>query len=271
VGGRGKRSENSFGRVARMARAEVGELEERVARLRALLDRDPDDASTWFALGRAQLDLSRWREAIDAFGHALARNPRYTAAHRDLGRALLEAGEVAEAARVLRSALPLARESGDLQTGREMETFLRRAEKILGVQAPEGHAQRAASFAQPAEAERSPIRVADPEAKALYKRGFDAFANDRHDEAISLYEKALAIDPELSIAWNGLSLAHRQKGDLAAAIEAGKRLVELEPDDALSHTNLSILYQRRGMIPEAEEEKAIAMQIQMKQQARARR
>ena len=59
--------------------------------------------------------------------------------------------------------------------------------------------------------------------------------------------------------------------DLEAAIEAGRRLIELEPDDALSHTNLSILYQRRGMIPEAEEEKAIAMQIQMKQQARGKR
>ncbi len=247
-----------------MARADAAETLDRVAKLRALLDRDPDDATTWFTLGRTLLDLSRAREAIDAFGHALARNPRYTAAHRDLGRALLEAGEVAEAARVLRGALPLARESGDLQTGREMETFLRRAEKILGVPA--------ASHAPPPLPQTpSAARVQNPEAKALYKRGFDAFANDRHDEAISFYEKALAIDPELSIAWNGLSLAHRQKGDLTAAIEAGKRLIELEPDDALSHTNLSILYQRRGMIPEAEEEKAIAMQIQMKQQARGRR
>jgi tetratricopeptide (TPR) repeat protein len=261
-----------------MARADAAELEERVARLHALIDRDPDDATTWFTLGRAQLDLSRWRDAIDAFQHALARNPRYTAAHRDLGRALLEAGEVAEAARVLRSALPLARESGDLQTGREMETFLRRAEKILGVQAPASLAQRAdgerrpeEGRAQRGEAERSAIRVENPEARKLYKRGFDHFANDRHDEAIALYQQALALDPSLSIAWNGLSLAHRQKGDLAAAIEAGRRLVELEPDDALSHTNLSILYQRRGMIPEAEEEKAIAMQIQLKQQSRGRR
>src|SRR5262245_27065885 len=246
-----------------MARADAAETLDRVAKLRALLDRDPDDPVTWFTLGRALLELSRWREAIDAFGHALARNPRYTAAHRDLGRALLESGDVAEAARVLRSALPLARESGDLQTGREMETFLRRGEKILGV--PSAPAEPRAPQ-QPVTA-----RTHNPEAKALYKRGFDAFANDRHDEAIALYEQALEIDPELSIAWNGLSLAHRQKGDLTAAIEAGKRLIELEPDDALSHTNLSILYQRRGMIPEAEEEKAIAMQIQMKNQARGRR
>ena len=119
-----------------MARVDAAEIEERVAKLRELLHRDPDDPTSWFTLGRALLDLSRWREAIEAFSHALARNPRYTAAHRDLGRALLEAGEVAEAARVLRSALDLARETGDLQTGREMETFLRRAEKILGGAAP---------------------------------------------------------------------------------------------------------------------------------------
>ncbi|TMA34696.1 MAG: tetratricopeptide repeat protein [Deltaproteobacteria bacterium] len=249
-----------------MAQTDAAETLDRVAKLRALLDRDPDDATSWFTLGRALLDLTRWGEAIDAFHHALARNPRYTAAHRDLGRALLEAGEVAEAARVLRSALELARETGDLQTGREMETFLRRAEKILGVPAARATAAPAQKPAAPA-----PARTENPEAKALYRRGFDHFANDRHDEAIALYEQALRLDPELAIAWNGLSLAHRQKGDLEAAIDAGRRLIELEPDDALSHTNLSILYQRRGMIAEAEEEKAIAMQIQMKQQARGRR
>jgi tetratricopeptide (TPR) repeat protein len=166
---------------------------------------------------------------------------------------------------VLRGALPLAQESGDLQTGREMETFLRRAEKILGVPATPR------SDEKPAPAAPSAPRAENAEAKALYRRGFEHFANDRHDEAIALYEQALRLDPALAIAWNGLSLAHRQKGDLEAAIEAGRRLIELEPDDALSHTNLSILYQRRGMIPEAEEEKAIAMQIQMKQQARGRR
>src|SRR4030095_3859240 len=144
-----------------MARADAAGSEERVAKLRELLHRDPDDPTSWFTLGRALLDLSRWREAVEAFGHALARNPRYTAAHRDLGRALLEAGEVAEAARVLRSALDLARETGDLQTGREMETFLHRAEKILGVPS------QAKSFTpqRPAEAASSAQRPENPEAK----------------------------------------------------------------------------------------------------------
>ena len=79
-------------------------------------------------------------------------------------------------------------------------------------------------------------------------------------------ELRILDDSQLAIAWNGLSLAHRQRGALDEAIEAGRRLIELEPDDALSHTNLSILYQRKDMVPEAEEEKAIAMQLLMRAQ-----
>ena len=102
-----------------------------------------------------------------------------------------------------------------------------------------------------------------PDARTLYRAAFQHFVNDRVDEAIAGYEAAIAADPQLAIAWNGLSMAHRKKGELELASEAALRLVELEPDDPLSHTNLSILYQQRGMIPEAEEEKARAMQLQL--------
>lgn len=104
------------------------------------------------------------------------------------------------------------------------------------------------------------------DARALYKEGFDHFANDRLDEAIAAYERAIEEDPELAIAWNGLVMALREKGDVDRAIEAAGKVAELEPDDPLSHTNLSILYQMKGMIAEAEEEKALAMQLQMKAQ-----
>ncbi len=101
------------------------------------------------------------------------------------------------------------------------------------------------------------------DARALYRAAFRHFADGRADEAIAGYEAALAADPRLAIAWNGLSMAYRKQGKLELATEAALKLIELEPDDALSHTNLSILYQLRGMIPEAEEEKARAMQLQL--------
>ncbi len=104
------------------------------------------------------------------------------------------------------------------------------------------------------------------EARALYKEAFDHFVNDRLSEAIETYRRCLELDSELAIAWNGLAMALAQQGDLDAAIEAGRRLVELEPDEPLGHTSLSMFYQRKGLIPEAEDEKAIAMRLTLRQQ-----
>jgi Flp pilus assembly protein TadD len=103
-----------------------------------------------------------------------------------------------------------------------------------------------------------------PDARALYREGFKHFADDRITEAVDCYQRAVDAEPDLAIAWNGLSMTLRRKGDLDGAIEAGLKMVQLEPDDPLSHTNLSILYQAKGMIQEAEDEKALAMQLQSK-------
>jgi tetratricopeptide (TPR) repeat protein len=100
----------------------------------------------------------------------------------------------------------------------------------------------------------------------VYKRGFQHFVDERYDEAIALYREALELDPALCIAWNGLSMAHRHKGEIDDAIRAGERLIELDAQDPLTHTTLSILYMRKGMIAEAEEERALAMQLQMRAQ-----
>jgi len=248
-----------------MADGPKAQLEERAERLRALLEDAPDDAMAWFGLGRALLELDRSKEAIVPFRRATALDPDYTAAHRDLGRALLECGQALAARDALEAAATLADRTGDLQTGNEARVFLRRAERALGVPAAKP-TTTAAPKARRALAESA--SEGRTEAHQLYKQGFELFANDHIEPAIEIFRQALEIDPELAIAWNGLSLAYRQKGDLEAAIEAGKRLIELEPDDPLSHTNLSILYQRCGMIPEAEDERAVAMQLQMRAQRR---
>ena len=99
-------------------------------------------------------------------------------------------------------------------------------------------------------------------AQTLYRDGFRHFADDRIDEAIECYRRAVEADPKLAIAWSGLSITLRRKGETDAAIQAGLKVVELEPDDPLGHTNLSILYRTAGMIQEAEDESALAVQLQ---------
>ena len=239
-------------------------LEARIARMREILEKDPEDATLWFTLGRTLLELGRPDQATAPLRKAIALQPGYGAAYRDLGRALFDAGALEEAADVLEAGIDPAEKAGDLQTVREIESFLRRAQRALGREPLPASGKPTGRDEVLASSGSSPEATA--EAREVYRQGFEHFANDRFDEAIARFDRAIEIDPRLAIAWNGLSLAHRQKGALDDAIAAGRRLIDLEPDDPLSHTNLSILYQRKGMIPEAEDERALAMQLLMRAQ-----
>ena len=245
-----------------MIRTDSAALEERAARMRELLGRDRADEVVWFGLGQTLLALGRPAEAVDALREAVHLRPDYTAAHRDLGRALLEAGRADEAARVLERAAQVAEETRDLQTGREISVLLGRTGRPPA--AGESGPRHSAGRPQPAERAASGASLS---ARQLAREALRQLANDRFERAIALYEQAVDVDPGLALAWNGLSVAWRFKGDLDRAIASARRLAELEPDDPLSHTNLSILYQSKGMIPEAEDEKAIAMRLQMRSRA----
>jgi len=102
------------------------------------------------------------------------------------------------------------------------------------------------------------------QARSKYKAAFQHFARGELDQAIAGYREAIALDADLAIAWNGLSMALAQQGSLDEAIDAARRLVELEPEDPLSHTNLSRLLQQKGLIPEAEDAMAAATRLQMR-------
>ena len=94
----------------------------------------------------------------------------------------------------------------------------------------------------------------DPVAEDHYYAALDLFAEGRHDEAVAEYQQAIAIDPKFTDALHGLSRAYQDLQRYEEAIEISKRLAELDPNDILAHTSLSILYQKKGMVPEAEEE-----------------
>jgi Flp pilus assembly protein TadD len=106
-------------------------LEQRVKALRSVLASDPADEVALFVLGKALLDLGRPAEAESALRRLVEIRPAYTAAYRELGRALLLAGKAREARRVLEQGCAVAEQTGDLQTGREMQVLVRRAQRAL--------------------------------------------------------------------------------------------------------------------------------------------
>ncbi len=99
------------------------------------------------------------------------------------------------------------------------------------------------------------------DARERYRQGFADFVEGRAEEAIGHYRAALEDDPGFALAWAALARALASLDRLDEAVEAARRVVELEPEDPLGHTHLSILYQRQGRIAEAEEEKALAARL----------
>jgi tetratricopeptide (TPR) repeat protein len=106
-------------------------------------------------------------------------------------------------------------------------------------------------------------------AEDRYYAALDHYAEGRLAEAISDYEAAIATDPTFLDAMHGLARAYQDAEQYDNAIAVANRITELDPDDVLAHTSLSILYQRKGMVPEAEVEankaRVLGWKLQLKQ------
>lgn len=104
-------------------------MSEKVAQFKEVADLFPDDPVARFGLAQAYLEAGQAEHAVGEFKETLRLKPDYTAAHRGLGRALEKAGRTEEAVAAYRTGIAVALQTGDLQTKKEMEVFLKRLEK----------------------------------------------------------------------------------------------------------------------------------------------
>jgi tetratricopeptide (TPR) repeat protein len=86
-----------------------------------------------------------------------------------------------------------------------------------------------------------------------YYAGIDLFGEGKLAEAIAEYTRALELNPKFSDALHGLAQAYHAQQDFDRTIETAQRILALEPEDILAWTTISRAYQRKGMVPEAEE------------------
>ena len=99
-----------------------------------------------------------------------------------------------------------------------------------------------------------------------YYAALDFFSEGQQEHALEEYRKAMEADPTFTEALHGMARALQDLNRLDEAIEVSKRITEIDPDDALGHTSLSVLYQKKGMVPEAEAEANKARVLGWKQQ-----
>jgi tetratricopeptide (TPR) repeat protein len=100
----------------------------------------------------------------------------------------------------------------------------------------------------------------------LYNQGMEFFAQNQLDQALAAYQSALEQDPSYADALHALAMTYAHLERLDEAIEVAKKLIELTPADELAYTSLSIFYQQKGMIAEAEHVAAQARTLGWKRQ-----
>jgi tetratricopeptide (TPR) repeat protein len=99
-----------------------------------------------------------------------------------------------------------------------------------------------------------------------YYAALDLVQEGHHEQAVQEYRLAVAADPRFTDALHGLSRALQDLSRFDEAIAVAQQISEIDPDDILAHTSLSILYQKKGMVPEAEAEGNKARVLGWKQQ-----
>ncbi|MHB8481715.1 MAG: tetratricopeptide repeat protein [Nitrospiria bacterium] len=101
------------------------------------------------------------------------------------------------------------------------------------------------------------------EVKALYREAMKNFRENKLNEAIGYLEKAIELNPGFANGLEALGEMYQRAQRLDDAIRVLKRFCEIAPDEVMGHTNLSRLFQKKGMIKEAEEEQAKARLLSM--------
>lgn len=102
---------------------------------------------------------------------------------------------------------------------------------------------------------RIPLLNADRDLSEIHhsyiQQGTEMIREEKYDQGIDLYEKAIASDPDDSISYFCMANAYRLKNEPAYAVEYYKKALHLQPDDALSYYHLGLSYASMNKMVEA--------------------
>ena len=101
-----------------------------------------------------------------------------------------------------------------------------------------------------------------PTVEQRYDEAIELQQQGKLEEAMGKLTALIADQPDYALAHAALSVFYGKLGRHDEAVEHAKKVCELEPDDSFSFMAMSLICQRAGRLPEAEEALGLAMQKQ---------
>ena len=90
------------------------------------------------------------------------------------------------------------------------------------------------------------VAFAQEEFVDAYNQGREALSQNRVDEAIEFFNRALQVDPQDHLSYNNRGVAYKRKGLYDKAIEDFNRALEIKPDYILPLINRGIARHKNG-------------------------
>jgi len=176
---------------------------------------------------------SVWADDLTLWSDVVAKSPNKARPHNNLGNALLAAGHVEDAVRVLRQATIL-------------EPGMAEAHNNLGA------AYRAAGRTGDAIAELRRSVALDPSRAGVhYNLAVALRATGRLDEAAHELEETVRLDHSNAVAHDELGAVHLARGRLPEAVRELREATRLAPSSAGAHHRLGQAYQAAGQLDDA--------------------
>ncbi|MDE0684093.1 MAG: tetratricopeptide repeat protein [Candidatus Poribacteria bacterium] len=175
----------------------------------------PQFAAAHYQLGLLYVHEKRWADAISAYRTAYQNDPALVEALYNLAQAYLRAGDAAA-----------ARE--------QMALFEERKAALTPLHELRGALQRTQDTTE--------------RAQILANIGRFYLKDGHYEKAVSAYQKALGMAPQLVVAYNGIGVAYTMLEKYEAAITAQQKALELQPNFAKAHAGIGLVYFRQNKI-----------------------
>lgn len=105
------------------------------------------------------------------------------------------------------------------------------------------------------------VQAESDEAIERNKLGVELLEEERVEEAIAEFQKAVELNQENASARLNLAYTYDRQGRIEEAMAEYRKAIELEPGNLHAHNNLGVLYDKKGFYDEAIAEFEKALQI----------
>ncbi|MBL97834.1 MAG: hypothetical protein CMF52_08460, partial [Legionellales bacterium] len=234
---------------------ESGKLVEAEFNYRQAIQLRPDFAEVHNNLGSVLQDLHKIEEAVISYRNATKLAPSFAIAHYNLANALQELGDYQPSMDSYLEAIRLRPDYADAHSN---------AGAICQEQGKLGEAEewcRRAVFycCKPNLAEAS----LDSDLAGAYNNlGMVLRAKGDLDQSVSLFKRAIMIEPESHQAHSNLGAVLRDLGMLEESVDSLRKAVDIKPDLAIAHNNLGNTFMSLAKVMQARQSYERALYFQ---------